>query len=179
MADSFTLARPYAKAIFEIASAEQSYVRWSYVLNVLRGLTENKRVIAFIRNPTVSVHSIADFFCGVCTPDFKPEEYHLIHILAYRRRLNIVSFIAKLYESLRAEAEKTLTVELISAIPLNDAQKQHFIAQLGRYFSRTVRLECSVDKTLMCGYVVKAENRVMDGSLRGELINLNKMMGGS
>jgi F-type H+-transporting ATPase subunit delta len=178
MADNFTLARPYAKAIFEIAAKHNEYNRWSYVLKVLCWLTENKWVITFIHNPTIPVSQVADFFCAVCVPDFTEEECNLIRILAYRRRLKIVSFIAKLYESLRADAQKTLKVDLISAIPLTDAQKNHFVECLSAYFSRTVRLDYFVDEALMGGYVVKAENRVMDGSLRGGLSNLQNMMSG-
>lgn len=178
MADHLTLARPYAKAIFEIAALQQNFSRWSYVLSVLSWIVQDARVRHLLRNATLSMNTIAAFFDAVCESDFKPEELSLIHVLAYSHRLSIVSSVANLYEKLRAAAEKTLKVELISAIVLNDEQKKRFAEKLGDCFARTIQLDCRVDKALMGGYVVKADNRVIDASLRGELINLKKMMSG-
>lgn len=179
--DQFTLARPYAKAIFEIALAEKNYDHWSYILNFLSVVVSDTRVMSLLRNATLDVNTITEFFYALCDSDFtdfKTEERNLIHILAYRRRLLIVPFIANLYEKYRAASEKTLTVELISAVPLVNAQKNQFIEKLGEYFGRTIQLECHVDSGLMGGYTVRAKNLVMDGSLKGQLNNLKKNLSG-
>ncbi len=177
MADKLSLARPYAKAVFELATANKAYLRWSYVLGVLTALVKDPQIKPLLSNQ-IEAQALGDFLCEIVVNDFTEEESNLIRVLAAKRRLNIIEQVALLYEQLRAAAEKTLEVELISAVPLNETQKATFGKELGDYFSRTVELKCKVDKNLMGGYLAKAGNHLIDGSLRGELRKLQQSMGG-
>ena len=178
MADKLTLARPYAKAIFDIACVGEDYDRWSYVLSVLSFLVADKRVANLLRNKTLSSSDLSEFFSKVCGADFNTEEHNLIHVLACAGRLNVVSYIAILYEQFKAVALKTLKVELISAVALSEQQKIQFSQMLKNYFLRTIELDCHVDAHLIGGYVVRAGNQIIDGSLRGNLVKLKNIMGG-
>lgn len=177
MADKLSLARPYAKAVFELATVNKTYARWSYVLSFITALVNDPQIKPLLANQS-SAQALGDFLCEIVVNDFTEEEANLIRVLAAKRRLNIIEQLALLYEQLRASAEKTLKVQLISAVPLNEAQKAEFEKKLGDYFSRTVTLACEVDPNLMGGYLAKAGNHVIDGSLRGELRKIQQSMGG-
>jgi F-type H+-transporting ATPase subunit delta len=178
MADNLTLARPYAKAIFEIASANQTYLRWSYVLSILTALVSDQLIKPLLRNQSASTQELSDFFCEIVSSDFTEEECNLIRVLVDSRRMGIVEQVALLYEQLKADAEKTLKVDLLTAIPLNENQREQFSKSLGHYFSRTIELNCELDSNLIGGYVAKAGNQVIDGSLKSELKKLQQSMGG-
>ena len=88
------------------------------------------------------------------------------------KRLPVLPDIAALFASYRAEREKTVEVELISAFPLDETYKDKFTNSLTRRLQRTVSLQCDVDATLLGGAIVRAGDLVIDGSVRGKLNRL-------
>ena len=78
----------------------------------------------------------------------------------------------KPYVVLKAEYEKEATVEVVSATVLSDVQQQKLIAALSQRLARNVKLNCSVDPTVVGGMLIKAGDMVIDGSVRGKLDRL-------
>jgi len=74
-----------------------------------------------------------------------------------------------MYEALRAEAEKFVEVTVASAFELSDAQQQKIAAALKVRMQREIRLSCKVDKALLGGVVIRAEDKVIDGSALARL----------
>jgi F-type H+-transporting ATPase subunit delta len=81
-----------------------------------------------------------------------------------------------MYEAMRAEAENTADVQVVSAVELNDAQKQRLAAALQKRLQREVRLHCEVDASLIGGAIVRAGDFVIDGSLKARLDRLSVEM---
>jgi F-type H+-transporting ATPase subunit delta len=73
---------------------------------------------------------------------------------------------------LRAEVENVADVQITSAIPLSDAQRQRLAAALQKRLKREVRLQCDVDASLLGGAVVRSGDVVIDGSLKAGLERL-------
>ena len=84
--------------------------------------------------------------------------------------------IAAQYALLRAAAENTVDVEVVSAIALSEAETEKFARALTRRLNRIVRLHPSVDPGLIGGAVVRAGDFVLDGSLKGKLERLGQSM---
>jgi F-type H+-transporting ATPase subunit delta len=51
MAEKSTLARPYARAVFELARDKSAFDRWSKVLSVLASLSADASVQAMLTSP--------------------------------------------------------------------------------------------------------------------------------
>jgi len=61
-----------------------------------------------------------------------------------------------------------------SAFELSDAQKQKITDALNKRMNRKISLNCRTDKQLMGGIVIRAGDKVIDGSVRtrlGEMAN--------
>jgi len=97
---------------------------------------------------------------------------NFVRVLAENHRLLLLPEIATHYEELRAAVENTLDVEVISAVTLSDAQADKLKQALSTRLKRTVRMQNSVDSTLLGGAVVRAGDLVIDGSLKGRLERL-------
>jgi F-type H+-transporting ATPase subunit delta len=97
---------------------------------------------------------------------------NLFATLATYRRLAFLPEIAAQYEQLRADAERTLDVTVTSAVALNEAQREQFTKALRKRLDREVRLHCELDPTLIGGAVVRADDLVIDGSVRASLTQL-------
>ncbi len=179
MAEKNTLARPYAKAAFEFASQTTTFAEWSTVLNVLALIANDPRVVELLKDRSIPVTVIVDFFKGISENFVEKNEHYcnFIAILAQQNRLKVLPEIRKLYEEMRANAEKTAEVHFVTAISLNEAEREMFKKMLEQYLSRTVIMHPAVDKSLLGGYVATSGNYVIDGSVRGYLTNLKETMG--
>lgn len=174
MSDSTTIARPYAKAIFEQALAENKLADWSNYLSVLTQAILNPQVSDFIANPVSTDEQKIELLQSIIKAQANQSESlnHLIALLTANKRLLLIPDIKVLYEIHRAEQEKILEVEVKSFSELSSAQQQQLVESLSKRLSRKVSLKISIDSSLLGGAMIQAGNLVIDGSVRGKLIKL-------
>lgn len=174
MADSMTVARPYAKAIFEHALAENKLALWSEYLLVLTHAVMSPDVQEFLVNPATQPAQKIQLLQDVCAAVFKNAQTlnHLVTLLVSNKRLAVLPEIKSVYEFHRAEQEKTLQVDVASFSELSTAQQQKLVDSLSRKFNRSVALNVSIDPSLLGGAVIRAGDLVIDGSVRGKLSKL-------
>lgn len=174
MSDSTTIARPYAKAIFEYALAENKLAEWSTHLTMLAQTVLNHDAAQFIENPASTVAQHIDLLQSIINAESTKNESinNLIALLATNKRLMLLPEIYAHYEALRAEQEKTLDVEVSSFSALSETQKEQLIESLSRRLQRKVALKINIDPTLLGGAVIRAGDLVIDGSVRGKLNKL-------
>ena len=175
MSDSTTIARPYAKAIFEHALAEKKLAEWSEHLMILAQAVLNPQASQFIANPSSTDTQQIELLQTVCSAKVKDNASlnNLIALLAANKRLMLLPEIKALYEVHRAEQEKTLGVDVISYSEVSPAQQQQLIESLSNRLQRKVSLKISIDPSLLGGAVIRAGDLVIDGSVRGKLNKLS------
>lgn len=117
MPDTTTIARPYAKAIFEYALAVNKLSQWSEILQTLAVSVMNQEATQFITNPAATEAQQKELlmapFVNAGNSELKAIE-NLISLLATNKRLMLLPDIKVLFEALRAEQEKTLVVKVRS-----------------------------------------------------------------
>lgn len=172
MAESTTIARPYAQAAFKLAQQKQALPVWTEMLGMAALVATDAGLRKLLDNPRITSTQVAELFIDVCGERLNEDGRNLLRLLAERRRLAILPEIFGLYELLKNEAEGTVKAQLITAFPATDAQKQTIAAALKQRFGREVQLEYVTDPTLMGGAVVRAGDLVIDGSVRGKLTRL-------
>lgn len=175
MSDSTTIARPYAKAIFEHALAENKLAQWSDYLFVLAQAVLDTHASQFITNPASTTEQQIELLHAVCNINDNEQQpvANLISLLAVNKRLTLLPEINALYEAHRAEQEKTLGVDVISYSTVSSAQQQQLIDALSKRLQRDVSLNISIDPSLLGGAVIRAGDLVIDGSVRGKLNKLS------
>lgn len=175
MPDSTTIARPYAKAIFEYALAEKKLAEWSAHLITLAQAVLNSEAAQFIENPASTVEQHSELLQAlVKTKSTKNDPVtNLIALLATNKRLMLLPEISALYEIHRAEQEKTLDVEVRTFFGLSAAQQEQLIKSLSKRLQRQVSLNIHIDPTLLGGAIIRAGDLVIDGSVRGKLNKLS------
>lgn len=173
MAELTTLARPYAKAVFEMAGDGTARERWSERLALLDGLVRHEDMQRVIRNPSVSAEVVVDLVRELAGDDLGEEGLNFVRLLARNRRLTVVPEIRELYEQLRAEAENAIDVTVVAASALTDEQQRRIAEALGKRLGREVRLHHEVDESVLGGAVIRAGDLVIDGSAAGRLGKLS------
>lgn len=175
MSDSTTIARPYAKAIFEHALAEKKLAEWSEYLLLLAQSVMTPSAAQFIANPASTDAQQVDLLLSVCSAKVKEDSAvtNLVTLLAANNRLMLLPEINALYELHRAEQEKTLGVDVISFSTMSPAQQEQLIESLSKRLQRKVALNISIDPLLLGGAIIRAGDLVIDGSVRGKLNKLS------
>lgn len=177
MAEKTTLARPYAKAAFELAFQTGRLQEWSNGLAFAALVAEDPQMVALVRSPRITKERAAELFIELGGERLNADVRNFIRTLAENRRLGLLPEIAVLFEQYRAEAERTVEVHLIAAAPVSDEQRQKFAASLKERLKRNVELKVETDPSLLGGAVIRAGDMVIDGSVRGRLSQLAAALG--
>lgn len=172
MADAITIARPYAKAVFEVAVADGRLEYWGELLAGLAGAIADDNVSRALDNPELGGDAVAALIIETLGERIGREGRNFIRVLAENDRLDVLPEIVERYETLRAEAERTIDVEVVSAAPLSDEHHTRLAGSLRERLGREVRLHTSIDESLIGGALIRAGDLVIDGSLRGRLDQL-------
>jgi F-type H+-transporting ATPase subunit delta len=188
MAELITIARPYARAVFEAANAAGELPVWSLFLARAAVAIRDAQIEPLIGNPRVKTDELIELLLRVAgqpagaqtaaahTPE---EQRNFLALLAHNRRLALLPEIAAQYELLRAQAEHVADVQVSAARELTAEQAARLSAALERRLGRSVRLHVSIDAMLLGGAVVHYGDYVVDGSLRGRLERLAVAVAGT
>jgi F-type H+-transporting ATPase subunit delta len=172
MAESITLARPYANAAFEVAVADKALAEWSGMLKTLAAVTADGKVSTLLKNPALTADKQSDALLAICGNDISAKGKNMIRLLADNRRLPLLPEISEIFEVLKAAKEKSIDVELATAFTLSDALVEQLTQALQKRLDRQVKLHTSVDQSLIGGAVIRAGDTVIDSSVRGKLNKL-------
>jgi len=164
-----TLARPYAEAVFRLASERRNLAGWSDMLKLASTVASDPQMSRLIDNPRVPRERFVEFFLDVCGKKLDHDGGNFIRLLAENRRVQLLPEITSLFETLRATAESRVDAEVVSATAVSAEQLKSIAAALKKRLGREVSLATRVDPSLVGGIVIRAGDLVIDGSVRGKL----------
>lgn len=176
MAELSTLARPYAKAAFQAAVSAGDVQAWSIMLSVASSVAEQEKVVEVLSNPNLTGAQQAQTFIDVCGDSLNEAGQNLVNVLAENKRIPLLPQIFEQFEHLKAELEKAVDVEIISAYEVTDETKQKLTQALKAKLDKDVRVTTTVDTALVGGAIIRAGDLVIDGTLKGKLAKLAEAM---
>jgi F-type H+-transporting ATPase subunit delta len=172
MAERLTVARPYAKAAFRVAAERKQLPQWSEFLERAAATVADGQVRPLLNSPSVGAEQLTGLISGIAGTTLDPEAANFLRALAANRRLGYLPEIALHFERLRAEAERTVDVTVTSAIELSAEQRERIASAMRKRLNREVHLHCAIDPGLIGGAVIRADDLVIDGSVRAGLTQL-------
>ncbi|NND66478.1 MAG: F0F1 ATP synthase subunit delta [Halioglobus sp.] len=176
MAELSTLARPYAKAAFEYARDKGALGEWSRQLATCAAVSADDRVSAMLDDPALTDEQQAQALNDVCADVTGAEVKNFVRILASNKRLGLLPEIFQQFELYKANQEKSVDVEVISAFDLDDSTADRLAQVLRGKLEREVNLSTATDEGLLGGVLIRAGDMVIDGSVRGRLNKLAEAM---
>ncbi len=171
MSNASTLARPYARAAFEIARSNQALAEWSSKLGFAAAVARDKNAAVLIGNPRVQVAQLISIFLpkGEAVDSMFGQ---FISALASNRRLENLAEIAQQFEQLKREQERTLQVTIKTAVAIEANAETALKMALQKRFDRQIEMRNEVLPELIGGAIIDAGDTVIDGSIRGRLQKL-------
>ncbi len=176
MADLATLARPYANAAFGVARDSAQLLDWARSLGLMASAASDPKVQTVIASPSVNARRKAEIISGMCGDDITDVLQRFVRVLAENKRLALLPGIFIQFETLRAQEEKSLDVEVVSAFEMSDEEVQSITRALKERFDRDIRLESAVDASLLGGAIIRAGDTVIDGSVRGRMQKMKETL---
>lgn len=177
MAESLTIARPYAEAAFTLARDAGALPHWSDALGRLSAVAGSEAARDLIGHPRLTADQVAALIADVAG-SLSPEQRNFVTVLAGNDRLSVLPEIAQVFESLRNAHEGVLDAQISSAYPLSEAQVADVVATLEAKYGRKVKPTVTVDADLIGGLSIRIGDEVMDASVRGKLAQLASALAG-
>ena len=178
MTDTSTIARPYARALFDIAQREEALAEWAEALDALAQVVADENARAFLSRPDLDNEARVNFASaignetGAATLVGSSRGQNLLRLLAENDRLSALPDIAERFNALKAWAENTVKVTLVTASDADTDVADKIAKSLEKKLGRTVELKLEIDDALLGGAVVRAEDMVIDGSVKSRLQQL-------
>ncbi|NVC95253.1 F0F1 ATP synthase subunit delta [Vibrio natriegens] len=172
MSDLTTIARPYAKAAFDFAVEKDQLDQWGQMLSFAAEVAKNEQMTELLTS-SFSAEKMAEIFVAVCGDQVDANGQNLLKVMAENGRLTALPDVCEQFFILKKEHEKEIDVEVISASELSDEQLANIGSKLEARLERKVKLNCSIDETLLGGVIIRAGDLVIDDSARGRLNRLS------
>jgi F-type H+-transporting ATPase subunit delta len=169
MAESVTIARPYALAVFRLAREAGTQTVWSERLQRLSVIVQDPEMAKVVGNPKFSAGQVADLFISLFSEEKSQELAKFVGVLAENERLSVLPEIREIYEQLKSADEGIEDAVITSAFPLDDAQLNNLMTELEAHFGTRLEPHLKVDARLIGGVRVAVGDRILDASVRGKL----------
>ena len=167
-----TLARPYAKAAFELARNSDNLAGWDQMLSAAGTVTADEDMASWLLSPHSTADKAVEIIAEAIGGDVDSGFQAYLGVLAANDRLSLCSEISRMFEQLRQDAEKRLQVRVVSAVALQDSETERMKSALAKRFDREITLDNEVDADVLGGAIIYAGDQVIDGSLLGRLKRL-------
>jgi F-type H+-transporting ATPase subunit delta len=176
MSEIATLARPYAAAAFKRSKETGTTEQWSRSLGFLSAVLKDEDIIRVVDNPKVGKARLLALMFDISEGQIDQEGANFLKLLVQNSRLILLPAIARIFESFKADDEGYVDVEVLTAYAFTKEAKLDFAAKLAKTMNKKVHMNVSVDKSLIGGVLVRAGDKVIDGSIKGQLQNMKKAL---
>ena len=168
MAESVTIARPYAEAAYRLAKESGAQGLWSQRLQRLALIAQDKEMTEVMTNPRLSTEQVAELFISL-SADSDAILANFVRTLAENRRLALLPEISRLFELAKSQEEGVQEAVVYSAFPIDDAQVAALLQQLEPRFGTRLTARVEVDPSLIGGVRVTVGDQMLDASVRCKL----------
>jgi len=170
-------AKRYAQAVFEIGLERQELDKWQSDLRRIASLGEDAAFVALLESPRLHFADKAKLL-SERLGDVNLLALNLVYLLVTRGRFSMVGDIADEYQRLLDSYRGIERAEVITAVPLDDADKLRLEEHLGTVVGKKVVITPKVDSGLTGGIVARIDGKLYDGSTRSQLLALRKELVG-
>jgi F-type H+-transporting ATPase subunit delta len=168
------LAQVYGRSLFGVARDQGKLDELREQLGLVAdALAENRELQMFFFSPYFSTEEKQQALARVI--DGGDEILmNFLALLIENHRMPVIFRIRDQYERLWDEENRTLPVEVTSAIELDPATTESLGKVIGERTGRKVVLEARVDPDILGGVVVRVGNSILDASIRNRLEQLRR-----
>lgn len=171
-----SFARPYAKAILDVAGSTDAAASLSAEIASFRdALARSEDLRGVLATPGIEIERKESLVREIASRlGLSDLAQRTLIVLTRNRRINDVGAILDALTALINERRGIVIAEVVAAEELDEAEKSRLAKALSKRFGREVELRLSTDPTLLGGFVAKLESEVYDASVRGRMTRMRE-----
>jgi F-type H+-transporting ATPase subunit delta len=170
------IAAPYARALFDF-SVEKNIMHQitADFQNLDIFLTETPELVEYLNNPVVKQEAKGEILAKTLKSQINTETFKFLMVLVERDRINLLGAIINSYLELIYQTASIKMIEVSTAFAFTNLQKNMLIKKLKELTNaREIRLVITVDSSLIGGFLIKTDSKVIDFTVKNQLQNLAK-----
>lgn len=170
-----TIAKRYSRALIESAGSEVDAIRndLGLINETINSSSDLKNVIL---NPTFNEEKVEEIIGDIFSSKISEKTLNFLKMLIKAHRMDIFEDITYWYCEFDDELKNKLKVSVTSAIDLNDETKERLKHKLEAKFKKTILLNYAVDESIIGGLIIKANDKIIDGSIKSKYERLKKSL---
>lgn len=162
-----SVAGRYARALFIVTEKRGETARALEDLRALRDVIgPGGRVGEFLGTPQVLLadkrRALGKVLEGRCVRS----AVLFLDLLLRKKRLPEFAMIVSEFEALVEKAQGIVHAQVVSAVPLADAEREKLLGELRRVTGKTVRIYPQVDPSVLGGAYVRIGDRIIDRTVK-------------
>lgn len=170
------IAAPYARALFDF-SVEKNIMHQitADFQNLDIFFNETSELTEYLTNPVVKQEAKREIIAKTLKSQINTETFKFLMVLVDRDRINLLSAIIENYLDLVYQTASIKMMEVSTASTFTNAQKNTLIQKLKELTNaREIRLVINEDPSLIGGFLIKTESKIIDFTIKNQLQQLAK-----
>lgn len=174
------VSKRYALALFEAGKELGKIDAFKDELTLLKNVFHSEdRLLDILGHPRINKTEKKELIDKIWGDKVSQEIMNFLYILIDKRRESNILDIEEEYEELYNKEKNIVKVVAKTAIPMEDKAKEKLKDVLGEKLGKTIELSNIIDESIMGGVLLKIEDKLIDGSLKGQLDAIGKVIVGS
>jgi len=172
------IADRYATAVFDLAKEGKELDKLESNLDDLSAaLSISPELTDLIQSPIYTREAQSKAISAVAAKmGLTGTMQNVLALMAAKRRLFVLPPMVTRLRDLIAEEKGEVTADVVSAVKLTAAQSKKLAATLKTQVGKDVKINATVDESLIGGLVVKVGSKMIDTSIRSKLNSLQNAM---
>lgn len=170
------VATPYARALYDF-SVDNNLMHQitADFQNLEVALSENPDLTDYFSNPLIPISQKQEVLNKCFGSELNAETSKFLAVLITRDRINLLQPIITCYLELVYELASIKMIEVSTAFAFTNLQKNNLIKKLKELTNaREIRLVINVDSSLIGGFLIKTNSKVIDFTVKNQLQLLAK-----
>jgi len=170
------IAAPYARALYTF-SVDQNLMHQitADFQNLENLLTKTPDLREYLNNPLIGLHQKQEVLEKTLKTQLNKETFKFLSVLVKRDRINLLESIIVSYLNLVYNLASIKMIEVSTAFAFTNLQKNTLIKKLKQLTnSREIHLIINVDSSLIGGFLIKTNSKVMNFTIKNQLQLLAK-----
>lgn len=144
--------------------------------NIQKICVSSKELVTVLQNPTISIDTKNSIIDEVFSQNIDKKIKDFLKIIIEKKRFNEFNSIVSSFKAELDKINNIKHVEIISAINLDENNKQTILAKIENKIQKQVIANWTVDNSIIGGLVIKFDDNIIDSSLKQKLEKLSKII---
>ncbi len=171
------VSKRYASALFEVAFEEQNYEKVKDELNfILDCFKKEPQLYQLLRSPLITTDEKKDIISNIYKDKLSVEVFNFLRVVIDKGREEHMEAMVKEYSILADGVKNKVEAVAITAVPMDKKDLLKLQQNLSESSGKNIQLQNQVDPTIIGGVLVKIGDKVIDGTVKSRLANMQEQL---